>query len=105
MDIGSTPIKRILSRSVLPAGWGSTRRTARPPGQPRSRRPPANAGVQAMITGAGMAAHLGEAMAARTILRVSGVPLAASLGGLDALLATVQVPPVSWWESVPCQSS
>ena len=40
-----------------------------------------------------MAAHLAGAMAARTILPVIGVPLAASLGGLDALLATVQMPP------------
>ena len=40
-----------------------------------------------------MAAHLAGAMAARTILPVIGVPLAASLSGLDALLATVQMPP------------
>ena len=50
-------------------------------------------GVVAIIAGAGMAAHLAGAMAARTILPVIGVPLAASLGGLDALLATVQMPP------------
>ena len=50
-------------------------------------------GVVAIIAGAGMAAHLAGAMAARTILPVIGVPLAASLSGLDALLATVQMPP------------
>ncbi len=52
-----------------------------------------DAGVVAIIAGAGMAAHLAGAMAARTILPVIGVPLAASLLGLDALLATVQMPP------------
>ncbi len=52
-----------------------------------------DSGVVAIIAGAGMAAHLAGAMAARTILPVIGVPLAASLSGLDALLATVQMPP------------
>ena len=43
---------------------------------------------------AGMAAHLAGAVAARTIRPVLGVPVAASsLGGLDALLSTVQMPP------------
>ena len=46
-----------------------------------------------MICGAGMAAHLAGAVAAETTLPVLGVPLAGgSLGGLDALLATVQMP-------------
>ena len=41
-----------------------------------------------------MANHLAGAVAARTILPVIGVPLDASpLGGLDALLSTVQMPP------------
>jgi phosphoribosylaminoimidazole carboxylase PurE protein len=42
-----------------------------------------------------MAAHLAGALAARTTLPVIGVPLGASggLGGLDALLSTVQMPP------------
>jgi len=46
------------------------------------------------ICAAGMAAHLAGAVAARTTKPVLGVPLAASpLGGMDALLATVQMPP------------
>lgn len=46
------------------------------------------------ICGAGMAAHLAGAVAARTTLPVIGVPLSGGLGdGLDALLATVQMPP------------
>lgn len=53
----------------------------------------ASAGVEVFICGAGMAAHLAGAVAARTTLPVIGVPLSATLGGLDALLSTVQMPP------------
>jgi phosphoribosylaminoimidazole carboxylase PurE protein len=50
-------------------------------------------GVKALIAGAGAAAHLAGALASRTHLPVIGVPLAATpLGGMDALLATVQMP-------------
>lgn len=50
-------------------------------------------GCEVFICGAGMAAHLAGAVAARTIKPVIGVPLtASSLGGMDALLATVQMP-------------
>jgi 5-(carboxyamino)imidazole ribonucleotide mutase len=50
-------------------------------------------GFCAVICGAGAAAHLAGVAAAETTLPVLGVPLAAtSLGGLDALLATVQMP-------------
>jgi phosphoribosylaminoimidazole carboxylase PurE protein len=51
-------------------------------------------GMKVLIAGAGMAAHLAGAVAARSILPVIGVPLDGSpLLGLDALLATVQMPP------------
>lgn len=51
-------------------------------------------GLKVIIAGAGMAAHLAGVMAAHTCLPVIGVPLnASSLGGLDALLSTVQMPP------------
>ena len=51
-------------------------------------------GIRVLVCGAGMAAHLAGAVAARTILPVIGVPLDGSpLLGLDALLATVQMPP------------
>jgi phosphoribosylaminoimidazole carboxylase PurE protein len=50
-------------------------------------------GVEVFICAAGMAAHLAGAVAARTTLPVIGVPLSASLNGLDALLSTVQMPP------------
>ena len=53
----------------------------------------ADRGVKVLICGAGMAAHLAGAVAGRTALPVIGVPLNGSLDGLDALLATVQMPP------------
>jgi len=51
-------------------------------------------GVKLFIVGAGAAAHLGGVVAAHTILPVIGVPIDSSaLKGMDALLATVQMPP------------
>ena len=51
-------------------------------------------GVRIFIVGAGAAAHLGGVVAAHTTLPVIGVPIDSSaLKGLDALLATVQMPP------------
>jgi len=51
-------------------------------------------GAQVFICAAGLAAHLAGAVAAKTTRPVLGVPLTASpLGGMDALLATVQMPP------------
>src|SRR5204863_4303831 len=51
-------------------------------------------GLRVLIAGAGGAAHLAGALAAHSRLPVLGVPLASSpLGGFDALLATVQMPP------------
>src|SRR5262245_23896625 len=51
-------------------------------------------GVRVIIAGAGLAAHLAGAMVAHTTLPVIGVPIpAGTLGGLDSLLATVQMPP------------
>jgi len=50
-------------------------------------------GIQVLIAGAGAAAHLAGALAANTILPVIGIPLSSGpLQGLDALLATVQMP-------------
>ena len=51
-------------------------------------------GFSVIIAGAGMAAHLPGVIAASTTLPVIGVPIdASSLGGLDALLSMVQMPP------------
>jgi len=49
-------------------------------------------GIKVLICGAGGAAHLAGAVAAVTTLPVIGVPINVSLDGLDALLATVQMP-------------
>jgi phosphoribosylaminoimidazole carboxylase PurE protein len=55
----------------------------------------AGKGIKVIIAAAGMAAHLAGAMAAKVMLPVIGVPLdsGGGLGGMDALLSTVQMPP------------
>jgi len=50
-------------------------------------------GIKVIIAGAGMAAHLPGVIAAMTPLPIIGVPIKASLDGMDALLAIVQMPP------------
>jgi len=52
-----------------------------------------NNGIKVIIAGAGMAAHLPGVIAAMTPLPVIGVPIKASLDGMDALLAIAQMPP------------
>ena len=53
----------------------------------------AGRGVEVIIAGAGMAAHLPGVIAAMTPIPVIGVPINASLEGMDALLAIAQMPP------------
>jgi 5-(carboxyamino)imidazole ribonucleotide mutase len=51
------------------------------------------AGVEVIIAGAGLAAHLPGVIASQTLIPVIGVPIASGgLGGLDALLSIVQMP-------------
>ena len=51
-------------------------------------------GIEVIIAGAGMAAHLAGVIASHTTLPVIGVPLkSGALSGFDALYATVQMPP------------
>ena len=51
-------------------------------------------GIKVLIAGAGAAAHLAGVIAAHTTLPVIGIPIDSSpLNGMDALLATVQMPP------------
>ncbi len=51
-----------------------------------------DSGYEVIIAGAGKAAHLAGVMAAKSLLPVIGVPISASLDGMDSLLATVQMP-------------
>ena len=82
-EFGLVPMVRILSAHRTPRLAAEFAETA------ESR------GIQVIIAAAGMAAHLAGAMAASSILPIIGVPLAAEagIGGLDALLSTVQMPP------------
>lgn len=50
-------------------------------------------GIEVIIAAAGMAAHLGGVLAAHTVVPVIGVPIKSTFDGMDALLATVQMPP------------
>lgn len=51
-------------------------------------------GIEVIIAGAGMAAHLAGLIASHTTLPVIGVPLrSGALNGIDALYSTVQMPP------------
>lgn len=51
-------------------------------------------GLEVLIAGAGMAAHLAGTLAAHTTLPVIGVPISSgALNGIDALYSTVQMPP------------
>ncbi len=82
-EFGIKPVVRILSAHRTPRQAADFARNA------------GKDGIKVIIAGAGMAAHLAGSLAARTILPVIGVPLAAkdSPAGLDALLSTVQMPP------------
>ena len=82
-DFGVEPIVRILSAHRTPQLAADFADSA------------AKNGIKVIIAAAGMAAHLAGAIAGRTTLPVIGVPLLAKegVGGLDALLSTVQMPP------------
>ncbi len=81
LELGVEAEVHVASAHRTPARTGKLAREA------------AGRGVQVVICGAGAAAHLAGVVAAETELPVLGVPLAASdLKGLDALLATAQMP-------------
>jgi len=81
-DFGIEPVVRIISAHRTPEIAAEFAQNA------------ANKGIKVIIAAAGMAAHLAGAMAAKTTLPVIGVPLdSGGLGGLDALLSTLQMPP------------
>jgi len=82
-DFGIEPVVRIISAHRTPEIAADFAENA------------AENGIKVIIAAAGMAAHLAGAIAAKVTLPVIGVPLnsGAGLGGMDALLSTVQMPP------------
>jgi phosphoribosylaminoimidazole carboxylase PurE protein len=82
-EFGIEPIVRIISAHRTPDAAAEFADNA------------AKNGIKVIIAAAGMAAHLAGAIAGRTTLPVIGVPLisAGGLGGIDALLSTIQMPP------------
>ena len=81
-SFGVAPTVRVLSAHRTPDEAAAFAASAR------------DEGYCAIIAAAGKAAHLAGAMAAHSQLPVIGVPIASGgLGGLDALLSTVQMPP------------
>lgn len=80
--LGITPRVRVLSAHRTPRAVEEF--TAAAPGE----------GIKVIIAGAGMSAALAGTIAARTSLPVIGVAMVSPpLGGIDALLSTVQMPP------------
>ncbi len=80
-EFGIAPHVKILSAHRLPDKVAEFSKAAR------------DNGFEAIIAGAGLAAHLAGAVAANTTLPVIGVPLkSGALAGVDALYATVQMP-------------
>jgi phosphoribosylaminoimidazole carboxylase PurE protein len=82
-DFGIDPVVRIISAHRTPQIAAEFAENA------------AVNGIKVIIAAAGMAAHLAGSLAGRTTLPIIGVPLASAgaLGGVDALLSTVQMPP------------
>lgn len=82
-ELGIGVVKRIISAHRTPARAAEFAENA------------SGDGIQVIIAGAGMAAHLAGSIAGRTLLPVIGVPLSSDKGlmGMDALLSTVQMPP------------
>ena len=80
-EMGIPYVMDISSAHRLPEKTAEYARTAR------------KRGIEVIIAGAGMAAHLAGAVAAHTTLPVIGVPLkSGALKGVDALYSTVQMP-------------
>ena len=81
-DFGIEPVIRIISAHRTPQVAAEFAEKA------------SEKGIKVIIAAAGMAAHLAGSLAGRTTLPVIGVPIASGgLGGMDALLSTVQMPP------------
>jgi phosphoribosylaminoimidazole carboxylase PurE protein len=83
----------VLSELSIPFEMGVFSAHRTPERSAKLAKEAAERGVEAIIAGAGAAAHLAGAFAAHSRLPVIGVPIASTpLQGMDALLATVQMP-------------
>lgn len=81
LDMGLIPEMKVMSAHRQPYEVAKLASNAR------------NEGYAAIICGAGMAAHLAGVVASHTTLPVVGVPLSSSsVGGIDSLYSTVQMP-------------
>jgi 5-(carboxyamino)imidazole ribonucleotide mutase len=88
------PCADVLDKLGIPYTFTITSAHRTPERTARLIRELEEGGVQVFICAAGLAAHLAGAVAAKTVKPVLGIPVSASsLGGWDALLATVQMPP------------
>lgn len=86
-------MKPYLEYFGIEADWRISSAHRQPEETAELARSAAEKGYSLIIAAAGMAAHLAGACAAHSLLPVIAIPLSAStLGGLDALLSSVQMP-------------
>ncbi len=84
---------RILDEFEIPFEMNALSAHRTPEAVEKFARGTVDRGIKVIIAGAGMAAHLPGVIAAMTPIPVIGVPIKATLDGMDALLSIVQMPP------------
>jgi len=84
---------RILNDLQLPFEMNALAAQRTPEEVEKFARSSASRGLKVIIAGAGMAAHLPGVIAAMTPIPVIGVPIKASLEGLDSIFSILQMPP------------
>jgi 5-(carboxyamino)imidazole ribonucleotide mutase len=84
---------RILNDMKIPFEMNALSAHRTPEEVEKFAREAAGRGIKVIIAAAGMAAHLPGVIAAMTPLPVIGIPINASLEGLDSILSILQMPP------------
>lgn len=84
---------RILNDMKIPFEMNALSAHRTPGEVEKFARGAASRGIKVIIAAAGMAAHLPGVIAAMTPLPVIGVPINASLEGLDSIFSILQMPP------------
>jgi 5-(carboxyamino)imidazole ribonucleotide mutase len=84
---------RILNDLQIPFEMNALSAHRTPEEVEKFARSAASRGLKVIIAGAGMAAHLPGIIAAMTPIPVIGVPIKASLEGLDSIFSILQMPP------------